>query len=186
MPQDEYARALRQELRAVDAQLAAAAAAATPEERAWTPPDGGWSVDRVLEHLVVSNASYLPLIEGMIATAPRVSADTVWRSSLLGGLLVRSLRSPRRAPAPRIWRPAAAPRPRLLEELRSQHAALERLLDAADGADWRRARTRSPASALVRLNLGDCFGVLVAHAARHLGQIERTARAARAAGGTRP
>jgi hypothetical protein len=39
--------------------------------------------------------------------------------------------------------------------------------------DWRRTRTTSPISPLIRLNLGDCFTILVVHAQRHLGQIDR-------------
>jgi hypothetical protein len=35
------------------------------------------------------------------------------------------------------------------------------------------APDRVAASRLIRLNLGDCFMVGVAHARRHLGQIER-------------
>jgi hypothetical protein len=35
------------------------------------------------------------------------------------------------------------------------------------------ARLSSPASRLIRMNLGDAFRILVVHGRRHLGQIER-------------
>jgi len=57
---------------------------------------------------------------------------------------------------------------------------MRRLIDealAATGAGgdsvWRPSLLSSPISRLIRLNLGDCFAILVAHARRHLGQIER-------------
>jgi hypothetical protein len=47
------------------------------------------------------------------------------------------------------------------------------LIERARPLEWRRLRIASPLSRLIRLNLGDCFMVGVAHARRHLGQIER-------------
>jgi hypothetical protein len=50
---------------------------------------------------------------------------------------------------------------------------LRRAVEGAISADLRRTRVVSPAASLVRLNLGDCFEILVSHADRHLGQVER-------------
>jgi hypothetical protein len=41
-------------------------------------------------------------------------------------------------------------------------------------------RFGSPVTALIRLNLGDGFLILVAHAERHFGQIDRAVAAAAA------
>jgi hypothetical protein len=45
--------------------------------------------------------------------------------------------------------------------------------------DWRRVRMRSPVAPLLRMNLGDALTVLVVHAERHAGQIERVKAAVR-------
>ena len=101
------------------------------------------------------------------------TAQTVWRPSFMGRLLVHSLRSPRKLPAPRMYRPAPDPRARVVDQFMLRQRELVELLNASAGLDWRRVRTASPVSPLIRLNLGDCFTVLVVHAQRHLGQIER-------------
>ena len=58
----------------------------------WSPPDGGWGVGQVLEHLCVANDSYLGRLRSKLARAPRLlpGADPVWRPSLMGGWLARS------------------------------------------------------------------------------------------------
>jgi len=112
----------------------------------WSPPDGGWGVGQVLEHLCVANDSYLGRLRSKLARAPRLlpGADPVWRPSLMGGWLARSLApGSRRLPAPRIYRPAPRARPGVLEAfLHGQH-------------------------------LGDCFAIILVHEQRHLGQPER-------------
>jgi hypothetical protein len=50
---------------------------------------------------------------------------------------------------------------------------LEVLLDRAEPLPWTRLRFGSPVNPLLRLNLGDGFLVMVAHAERHVGQIDR-------------
>lgn len=142
---------------------------------AWQPPEGGWSIGQVYEHMVVANESYLARIRALVAApdARRAAADADWRPSLAGRLLVNSFRSPRKQRAPRMYRPAPQPRPNVVAAFVRQHRELARLLHAARGLDLRRIRTTSPVSAIIRLNLGDCFPILIVHAQRHLGQIER-------------
>ena len=142
------------------------------------PADGGWSVARVLEHLCVAHDSYAGPIRALIARpgARRATPDTEWRPSLMGGWLAAGMRSPRRLPAPTIFRPSAEPRPRVVAEFRRRQDELDELLDAAAGVDWTHLRTGSPVNRLIRLNLGDCFVVTATHTARHAGQMERVAR----------
>ena len=137
----------------------------------------------VLEHLIVSADSYLKAVRSLVQSkSPRVaSADAMWKPSLMGGLLVQSFRSSRKLPAPRMYRPGPSPRPRALEELVKRHEEVGRLLADAGGIDWRATRMGSPVVPLIRMNLGDAFNVLVVHAERHAGQIERV-RAAVGAG----
>jgi hypothetical protein len=142
----------------------------------WAPPDGGWSIGQVLEHLVVAADSYLTPMRRLITDGPAskgAADDPLWRPSLMGGFLAKSLRSPRKLPAPRAYVPTLVPRANVLEEFRGRQRDTALLLDRARALYWNRIRLTSPVSRWIRLNLGDCFAITVAHARRHLGQIER-------------
>jgi hypothetical protein len=147
---------------------------ATPLERLDRPAsNGGWSAAEVFEHLVIANESYLVMLRRVAAAGPPLAQPAaIWRPSLAGRLLVRSFRSPRRMRAPRIYRPPA-PRPHVIEAFTAGMDELKGQMDRLARADWRRVRLRSPVTALVRLNLGDCFPILIAHAERHFQQIDR-------------
>lgn len=139
------------------------------------PASGGWSVGQVLEHLIVSDDSYLASMRPLVddPAAPRASASTTWKASFMGGLLERSLRSERKMPAPKIYRPGPSVRPNAPSELMAREREVLSLLDRAAGLEWQRIRMPSPVMSIIRMNLGDAFAVLVTHTRRHLGQIER-------------
>ena len=142
----------------------------------WSPPGGGWSVGQVLEHLVANNQSYFGPIGESLSKADRAPAsgdDATWKPTIIGHLLVRSLQSPRKLPTPKVWQPGPDPRGLVAEVFLDSMAQLGQLMERGRDRHWQAVRLRSPASALIRLNLGDVFLALVVHAERHLGQIDR-------------
>lgn len=158
----------------VAGEFEAALAGLGSTQLAWGPPGGGWSIAEVLEHLCISLDSYLvTLLEKRGRDHPPASDTTEWRPSLLGGLLANSLRSARKLPAPRIYRPGLEPRMNVAHEFLTRQREVTRLIEASDGINWRKVRSVSPVSRFIRINLGDCFQILVAHAERHLGQVAR-------------
>ena len=170
------------ELAAADARIARAAGGLSPQQLQWRPPEGGWGVGDVLEHLVASSDDYLARLRLLVrergrgsraaAGAPGSGAHD-WRPSLMGGFLARSLRAPRKLPAPKVWRPARQPGADALERFLARERELADLLGASLALDWRRTRLSSPVSRLIRLNLGDAFEIAAAHVTRHAGQVER-------------
>ncbi|MDQ3811385.1 MAG: DinB family protein [Chloroflexota bacterium] len=176
MTQRSHVARLLDEVDAIDERITSLTAGLDDRQLNWQPPDGGWSIGQVFEHLVVANDSYLDRIWPLVRedNAPRhTSVQAEWRPTLMGRMLVGSFRSPRKLPAPRIYRPSAQPRARVVAEFRQRQHELRELLHAAADLNWRRIRTTSPVTPLIRLNLGDCFTIVVVHAQRHLGQIER-------------
>jgi hypothetical protein len=161
--------------RAVIGRIRDTVSSVTPEALTRRPPDGGWSIAEVLEHLIVSADSYLipmrPLVQGKNGGA--AEANAMWKPTLMGGLLASSLRNPRKLPAPRGYKPAPTPRLRVLEEFLRRQAAVGELIAEAGAIAWRRVRMRSPVLPIVSMNLGDALTVLVVHAERHAAQIER-------------
>jgi uncharacterized damage-inducible protein DinB len=141
-------------------------------------PDA-WSAAQVLEHLVLASGSYLAVMRQRVETAAGSDVhDPRWRPTVAGRLLARSMVSARRFPAPRGWRPPLGPRPHVREAWASELRELDALIERAADAPWNRLRFGSPAAALLRLNLGDGFLILVTHAERHHGQIDRALAAA--------
>ena len=139
------------------------------------PVDGGWSIAEVLEHLIVSADSYLAPLRTILQRTDltRTQSDGTWKPSLMGGLLAQSLRNPRKLPAPKRYKPGPSPRPRVLEEFLVRQEEVGRFIAEAGAMDWRGVRMRSPVIPLLRMNLGDALTILVVHAERHAGQIER-------------
>lgn len=182
MDQDVLRAELARASRHLKTRAGAIAGNLAPGEMQWRPPAGGWSVAEVFEHLVVANGTYLGRLRDLAhAATPTARPGARWRPSLAGGLLVRAFASRRRFPAPRVFRPGPAPREEVIAAFIATLDELGRLMDTAAGLDWRRVRTSSPVSRAVRLNLGDCFVVVVRHAERHFRQIDRVRAAWRRA-----
>ena len=179
IPQSQHRAALLAANEAVIIRIRDSVSSVSAEAIARPPATGGWSVAEVLEHLIVSADSYLDILRPAVAGSDRArsSENGMWKPSLMGGLLAASLRSERKLPAPRIYRPGPTPRSKTLEEFLRRQAEVGRLIAAAGELDWRRVRLRSPVLPWLRMNLGDALTILVVHAERHAGQIDRVKRA---------
>lgn len=144
------------------------------------PPDGGWSVGQVLEHLCISVEIYEPRLQVMLRTA-RIDAAAAfreWKPTLFGRMLVYSLGAPRKLPTPKGMAPAVTPRGGVLEAFLGHHSAVATRIEDTGRFDWRSAHLASPVvpgvlQPIARLNLGDVHRVFVVHAERHAKQIER-------------
>ncbi|HUF68965.1 MAG TPA: DinB family protein [Longimicrobiales bacterium] len=164
-------------IQAVEAQAKRAASDLDATAMKWRPPDGGWSVAQILEHLVITTTLYLAPIRGMIDDAtPADGPVRPWKPSLMGGLLIRSLvpTAERRLPTVGKLEPGPEPDTDVVGRLLGAFRNVADLLWNAQGIDMRKPRMTSPVSPLVRrLNLGDGFVIVVVHAQRHMRQIER-------------
>jgi len=144
------------------------------------PGPDAWSAAQVLEHLVLATGSYLGVMRQRVeASGSSTAPAAVWRPTLGGRLLVRSMESPRRLPTPRGWAPKVTPRPHVQEAFAEELREYRALLERAATIPWTRMRYGSPALALLRLNLGDGFHIIVVHAERHFRQIDRALAAVR-------
>jgi hypothetical protein len=148
-----------------------------PEQLVRRPADGGWSVGHVLEHLCVTSELYEPPIRALLRENRPDAAAALreWTPTLIGRLMVRRFEHPKRMSSPGRMTPALTPRGGVVERLLGHLDLLQSLVADATGFDWRRLRVRSPVVPLLRFNLGDAFLILVVHAERHAGQMERVA-----------
>jgi len=79
-----------------------------------------------------------------------------------------------RVKAPNVFQPR--PRPDVQAALHAfiaRHAELQDLLQLAEGLDLAAIRVTSPANGKLKLPVGAMFGILTAHARRHLWQARR-------------
>ena len=181
--QGERAAALIAATHALDTHALTIHETTPPAALAWRPPDGGWSVGQVFEHLCVATDDYLVTLRRVLAKPPTGSqAATRWKPSLAGRLLVRSFESSRKLPAPKRWHPAPAPRPNVVREFLERQRELVKLIERSMAFEWNRVRLASPVSPLIRMNVGDAFAILVTHAERHFRQIDRVRMAYEASG----
>ena len=176
MNQDALRSRLEIELDVVTRDALTAATGLSDEQLNWS--DGSfWSVGQIFEHLVLSTDAYMSKIRGRIfnPTAAHVLAesDPDWEPSLMGWMLVRRMRSPRPLPAPRIFVPGPTPRADVVNAFVQRQKTLTYLLRASSALYWNRVRATSPVSAMIRMNLGDAFSVLIVHEQRHVGQMDR-------------
>lgn len=147
----------------------------TPPQLTWQPPGGGWSVAHVLEHLIIAHDSYLNVMRPLIYARNAAHADggtAAWEPSLMGWMLVASLRSQRKLPAPALFKVTTDPRDAVLDAFKSRQHIVTTFLRAASALDWTQVRFSSPAGRWIRLNLGDAFMILTVHAQRHVKQME--------------
>jgi hypothetical protein len=167
------------ELRAIRADAAALTGGLSPAQLAWSPEPGRWSIAEVAAHLNLAGRIYLDAIAHTLAEArARGLADRGdYRPTLTGRFMAWALSPDQRVKmkAPAIFRraegTAAIDGPRELANWRALHVEVEERIREAAGVDLRRARFVSPASRLVRMNLGDAFSVLLVHERRHLLQL---------------
>jgi len=175
--QDALYTLLVRDARAVEAHAERLAASLPPDALSWSPPDDGWSIAQVFEHMCIVHESYLQRIDEFLDgdELPRRGAgDVPWTPRFAGAFLVRSLTSPRKLAAPRKYRVGARVRGHVIQEFIALNQRLRDHLARAAPLEWRACRLASPLAPTIRQNLGDAFLVAVVHAQRHLGQVERT------------
>lgn len=139
----------------------------------WRPPDGGWSIAQVFEHLIIAETSYFAGVRRILGQGKQGSEE--YSASLIGGFIIRSLQptSTRKVPAPRIYKPAPEARANVVDEYIKVREELLAYIERARGFDLRRNKLSSPVMKIIRVNLGDVFVIAIVHTQRHWQQIER-------------
>ncbi|GEM_PF-1713069 len=176
VPQEVLHVALREAMDLLRQQAISYRDTLSAERRGLVPSDGGWSVNQVLQHLAVTHQLYADRVQRVLSRAPRPGhGDTPWRATWMGGLMVHALQGSRRLPAPKAFRVDRTVPAAVLERYLTALESTERMMREVESVHWARTRVTSPASRLVRLNLGDCFAVLTVHDERHFARIRTLA-----------
>lgn len=144
----------------------------------WKPAPESWSIAQCFDHLNTTNAAYFAAIDKLVPAKSTASTavDYPFRSGILGKLMMWSLkpgnRLKLRAPAKSVPSQSALPHTVLDDFTTSQRQLLD-YIQRSERLDIASISMTSPLSTLVRLNLGDAYGVMVTHTQRHLLQAKR-------------
>ncbi len=172
VPQETLQLALSEAIDALRQQAIRYRDSLSADARESAPPGGGWCVNQILEHLVVTHARYEERMRPVLEQRARPGhGEAPWRPTWVGGMLVHAMHGERRLPAPRAFRVGDRAGPAVLERYLTALETTERMMTDAESIHWSRTRVRSPVSRLLRVNLGDCFVVLTVHGERHFRRI---------------
>jgi hypothetical protein len=144
----------------------------------WRPGPEKWCIGECMEHLNITARLYLPVIAQAINIA-RINgwfSKGPYKRTWLGRLAIRSMEPPakRRFKAARRFRPPVnIPMTQVVSQFLTFQDWMLDLLRAANGVDLGRPRIQAPGSRLIKLTLGQSFGLMTAHERRHLWQARR-------------
>ena len=147
------------------------------EQLLWEPAPDRWSIAKCFSHLNVTADQYYPAIDHSMRLARErgLLGEGPFRHGFLMNRFIRMMEPPpgRSLRAPRMFRPRTRA---LADEIPTffahQSAIIERVRQA-NGLDLSRVKVVSPLTSLMRMSLGQCFGLLAAHERRHLWQAAR-------------
>ncbi|HUP89531.1 MAG TPA: DinB family protein [Longimicrobiales bacterium] len=139
----------------------------------WRPPEGGWSIAQVVEHLILTDEPYVDIITRLLQNAKR--DGDAWKPSMFGGFVTRAVepKSAKKVKALKGFQPGPEPRANAIADYIRLREKIAQLIEQSKGVDLNRARMSSPVMGLIRYNLGDAYMILSKHTMRHLEQIER-------------
>ena len=147
------------------------------EQLRWKPAPDRWSIAECFSHLNVTADQYYPAIDRSMRLARErgLLGEGPFRHGFLMNRFIRMMEPPARRSfrAPQMFRPRTRA---LADEIPTffahQSAIIERV-HQANGLDLSRVKVVSPLTSLMRMSLGQCFGLLAAHERRHLWQAAR-------------
>ena len=144
-----------------------------------TPPaDGGWSVAQCLEHLNSYGHFYLPAVKKVLHSvkSPADLSEGTYRSGWFGNYFIHMMKpeNTKKFKAFKGHIPAAElDGAAVVAEFIEQQEQWLKLMGEITSVSQLNARVPISISSLVRLKLGDVFGFVIAHNARHMQQADR-------------
>jgi hypothetical protein len=144
----------------------------------WRPTPAHWSIAECLDHLTVTNRELMKQIEAAMSDARARGLTSLgpFRYGIIGNMIVRSMEPPAKMKfkAPKIFKPRST---QSLEAVARDFFAAQdellRLINEANGINLARVKINSPVTNLIKLSLGQAFGLIATHNRRHLWQARQ-------------
>lgn len=144
--------------------------------------NGAWSAASCLMHVADTAAAYQRTIRPVIddGHSRGILSPGPYSYGVLAKLFIWAIEPPvrMRFKAPKVFQPEAGPTiSSALATFCQRHRELIQEMERANGLNLAELRVVSPASERIRLPLGAAFGLMAAHARRHLWQARRAVEA---------
>lgn len=144
----------------------------------WKPYPEKWSIGQCLDHLIITNRPFFPIIEQILRGERK---NTWWeRLPLLPGffgkMLIKALdpTSTRKIKAPAIFQPSnSSIDTEIVSSFLATQQRLTELMQAIARLELAQIIISSPASKLVTYSLLDAYRIIIVHERRHLVQAQQ-------------
>lgn len=141
----------------------------------WKPNPQIWSIAQVLDHLIVINETYYPLIASKRAGTLDLPfwSKFGWAVRFFGNFILKSVEPGRRRKMRTfpIWEPASsALGGDILERFVQHQAAFGKFMESCRDLVGQGAVIHSPASRVIVYTVEKAFEIIVTHEERHLNQ----------------
>ena len=148
------------------------------DQLTWQPAAGeGWSILECLDHIAISDTSYLDAMQTAIGNARPGSSAGVFRTAGLPSAMFTQFQEPpprRKAPAPVKLSPHPTLNPEgILPEFLKTMERLTSVVTSTAGKDLNSVRFRNPVFPLLRFTVASGLLIAAAHGRRHLWQAEQ-------------
>lgn len=153
----------------------------SPEQINWRPAAGGWSVGQCLEHLCITNETYLRAIVEALKQQLEHPVEKI-TPGWLARWFIRSFVEPspnsKRVRAPRRIVPGLQVSASVLNRFLNSNQAYRELIRCGAAYDVNRTRFWNPLIPGIRFTVGTGFEIISGHERRHLLQAKRVKEAA--------
>ena len=143
----------------------------------WKPNPKTWSIAQNIDHLIVINNTYLPVLDALRNGTLRLpfTARIGFLVSFFGKMILKASGPDRRRRIKTfpIWEPAVSEIPKgILDRFEEHQQALKALITNAQDLIDQGAVIHSPANKNIVYKLEKAFEIIVAHELRHLEQAK--------------
>lgn len=149
----------------------------TNGELNWKPDESVWSIAQIVEHLIVINSTYFPIIHDTRKgnyTLPFI-AKFPFMVRFFGNMILKSVQPDRRRKMKtfKIWEPSQSEiSGDILSRFRLHQEELKQLIDSSQDLISRGVLISSPANKMIVYKLETAFEIIITHERRHFEQAK--------------
>ena len=141
----------------------------------WKPDPSKWSIAQCLDHLIVSNSTYFPIFDKILANEYRLSFVQRLNplKKLMGSMMSKTLgpQLVRKFHSPRIFEPSSSQiNPGIVEEFSNLQNKLKNYFTKLLQPSLTKITVASPVSSIITYPLSDALKIIAGHEQRHLHQ----------------
>ncbi len=152
-------------------------ASLSAEQLNFKPDPGTWSIAQNIDHLIVINSSYYPLIASVRNGTYRLpwTGRSGFIVNMLGNAILKGVEPERRKKVRTfpMWEPSASELPAyILTDFANHQDDLKKLVTSCSDLLDKKTVISSPANRYIVYTLEKAFDIIVTHEKRHLAQAE--------------